>query len=150
MDEKEQNMLYMSELKAKAVCLEIAGLLTELDKDTGYFKQKDATEDVRTRCNLHYQRNLELLFEGKPRPEGFQTAQAQRPPQEQPHDEPKQEPRDATLPMKKCIWGLAFGTDADPELANELAILGLTKFNTTKVFIAYDWAHEFIDRNKKS
>lgn len=143
MDERESNMIRLG-------CLRDAVATVDIEQRNGFFKTKDNTEDVPTRINLYYQKYLELISEGKPRPEGFQTAQAQRPPQEQPHDEPKQEPRDATLPMKKCIWGLAFGTDADPELANELAILGLTKFNTTKVFIAYEWAHEFIDRNKKA
>jgi hypothetical protein len=141
MDERESNMIRLG-------CLRDAVATVDIEQRNGFFKTKDNTEDVPTRINLYYQKYLELISEGKPRPEGFQTPQ--KAPDKPKEEQTPTEPRDATLPMKKCIWGLAFGTDAEPEAANELAILGLTKFNVTKAFVNYDWAHEFIDKYKKT
>ena len=66
MDERENNMVRLG-------CLRDAVATVDIEQREGYFKKKDNTEDVPTRINLYYQKYLELIQEGRPRPEGFHT-----------------------------------------------------------------------------
>jgi len=66
MEEREQNMVRLG-------CLRDAVATVDIEQREGYFKKKDNTEDVPTRINLYYQKYLELIQEGRPRPEGFHT-----------------------------------------------------------------------------
>ena len=73
MDEREQNMIRLG-------CLRDAVQTVDIEQRTGYFDVVGCTEDVPTRVNLYYQKYLEIILEGRNKPEGFQSPQPQRKP----------------------------------------------------------------------
>lgn len=88
------------------------------------------------------------LFNKEPKPLN-KPKEAPPAPQKTPSVPPKpSEPNDATQPMKRMIWGMVYGTDGDPELEKQLKAVGLDKFTVTKKFVNYNWAHDFIEKNK--
>ena len=94
MDERESNMIRLG-------CLRDAVATVDIEQRNGFFKTKDNTEDVPTRINLYYQKYLELISEGKPRPEGFQTPQKPVESSIQPQIVPKKDEPLKFTPVKR-------------------------------------------------
>jgi len=142
-------------LMARESAIKAATQLTDIDERLGYFKQKSVTEDTMSRFLLYYNKIYDMITTDRKPTEGF-VQQARPAPVEMSIDMDHTaqqmtagEPEDASLPQKKCLWGLAFGDNADPELTEQLKQVGLTKFNLTKSFFPKSKASELIDKYKK-